>query len=215
MSTELNIYDIIIQLIKVYPSIDNMEKSGFIRHLKPIDDLAIEEPLPSENTLISIRYTQDEEINPITTTITNEILFQYCIEIPGEEFIRRFNKTIYDYIREQMNEARERNVPAVDNIWMQPNAAFVKWFQEKGIAIDSIESFIGSDDTQNEDDKYKRLEKDYESVNNQLNVANKKVVKYKRQARYRTGQIIDKELEKMADSVRFKSSKLINFDKLG
>ena len=116
MSTELNIYDIIRQLIVINSSVDNIEKDGFIRHLKPIDDLAIEEPLPSENTLISIRYTQDKEINPITTTITNEILFQYCIEIPGEEFIRRFNKTIYDYIYEKFMEAKKRNVPDAENI---------------------------------------------------------------------------------------------------
>ena len=40
MSTELNIYDIIRQLIVVSSSVDNIEKDGFIRHLKPIDDLA-------------------------------------------------------------------------------------------------------------------------------------------------------------------------------
>ena len=92
---------------------------------------------------------------------------------------------------------------------------FYLWFKSRGINIDLIKSFIGSDDIQNGDDKYKRLEKDYESLNNQLKVAHKKVVKYKRQVRYKTGHISDKSLEKMADSVRFKSSKIINFDKLG
>ena len=170
MSTELNIYDIIRQLIVINSSVDKVEKDGFIRHLKPIDDLAIEEPLPSENTLISIRYTQDEEINPITTTITNEILFQYCIEIPGEEFIRRFNKTIYDYVYEKFMEAKKRNVPDDDNIWMEPNTAFVNWFQEEGIDINTtlslnkeVISNIEKEDTNNSlwaiaDDMRKRKE---------------------------------------------------------
>ena len=170
MSTELNIYDIIRQLIVINSSVDKVEKDGFIRHLKPIDDLVIDEPPPSENALTSIRYTLDRDMYPITTTITNEILFQYCIEIPGEEFIRRFNKTIYDYIYEKFMEAKTKNVPDDDNIWMQPNAAFVNWFQEEGIDINTtlslnkeVISNIEKEDTNNSlwaiaDDMRKRKE---------------------------------------------------------
>ena len=78
-----------------------------------------------------------------------------------------------------------------------------------------LKESMQSDDTENEDGEVGRLKRDYESVNNQLNVANKMIIKYKRQARYKTGQTSDKDLEKLADAVRFESSKLINFNKLG
>ena len=220
MDTKENIINIIHQLLKVSLPNDKLHRDESIKNLTPIDNVSQGPPAKGEPefTFLVGKVTPKDSkfaFNDSIMAIVSKELYHYYTRLEPNEFIKRINKTIYDYIREHLNETKERNVPDEDNIWIQPNAAFVKWFQEKGIAIDSIESFIGSDDTQNEDDKYKRLEKDYESVNNQLNVANKKVVKYKRQARYKTGHISDKALEKMADSVRFKSSKIINFDKLG
>jgi hypothetical protein len=81
------------------------------------------------------------------TIIVSEELYPDYLALPKDEFIKRFNKMLYDHIDVNLKEAKDKNVPDEDNIWMQPNAAFVKWFHEKagGIDIDSIPSFLKED----------------------------------------------------------------------
>ena len=66
-----------------------------------------------------------------------------------------------------------------------------------------------------DEDEIDRLKKELESTNNQLNVANKFIVKFKKRIKYKFGQISDEDLENMADSTRYKSSTLVNYNKLG
>ena len=66
-----------------------------------------------------------------------------------------------------------------------------------------------------DEDEIDRLKKELESTNNQLNVANKIIVKFKKRIKYKFGQISDEDLENMADSTRYKSSTLVNYKKLG
>jgi hypothetical protein len=77
-----------------------------------------------------------------------------------------------------------------------------------------LKEMISSSDAGLEDNPRTEFS-DRELLNNELAVAQNKVVKYKKMLRYKTGAISDDELEKMADSTRFKSSQLINYKKLG
>ena len=75
--------------------------------------------------------------------------------------------------------------------------------------------FFKTDDDNHDESEVDRLNKELESTNNQLNVANKLIVKFKKRIKYKYGQISDEDLENMADSTRFKSSTLVNYKKLG
>ena len=77
------------------------------------------------------------------------------------------------------------------------------------------EYFLKTDDDNHDESEVDRLNKELESTNNQLNVANKLIVKFKKRIKYKYGQISDEDLENMADSTRFKSSTLVNYKKLG
>ena len=77
------------------------------------------------------------------------------------------------------------------------------------------EYFLKVDDDNHDENEVDRLNKELESTNNQLNVANKLIVKFKKRIKYKYGQISDEDLENMADSTRYKSSTLVNYQKLG
>ena len=79
------------------------------------------------------------------TLIVSEELYPFYLDLDPDEFVARLNKTLYTYINFQLENDRNRNVSDNDNIWMQPNAEFVKWFHEKGIDLDLQSSFIASD----------------------------------------------------------------------
>jgi hypothetical protein len=75
------------------------------------------------------------------TVVASEELYPFYLELTQEEFTMRFNRTLFDHISSKLKESRDRNVADEDNIWLQPNTAFVNWFDENGIDIDSIEPF--------------------------------------------------------------------------
>ena len=77
------------------------------------------------------------------------------------------------------------------------------------------ELLFTADYDNHDENEVDRLNKELESTNNQLNVANKLIVKFKKRIKYKYGQISDEDLENMADSTRFKSSTLVNYKKLG
>jgi len=158
----LNIHEIILQLIKVshgqaanYAFLDNdSRREEGIASLTPILDVT-EGPTPpthpefslmvSKETPKESKFTWDDAM----TIIVSEELYPYYLALHKDEFIKQFNKMLYDHIDVNLKEAKDKNVPDEDNIWMQPNAAFVKWFHENGIEIDKVKSFI-----EIEDDEY-------------------------------------------------------------
>ena len=86
-----------------------------------------------------------ETAGVIPTLIVSEELYPFYLDLDPDEFVARLNKTLYEYVNWKLVKDRNRNVPDNHNIWMEPNAAFVNWFHEKGIDLDSQRSFITND----------------------------------------------------------------------
>ena len=147
MAKDNSIHDIIDQLISVTDHDLNNIREKRIKNLTPIQDVS-EGPTPPHEPEFSFMVSKvipkgsKFSFDDAMTVIVSEELYPHYLELPEDEFIRRFNKSLYDYIGVKLKEAKDNNVPDDENIWMQPNAAFVNWFHEKGIDIDSTESLI-------------------------------------------------------------------------
>ena len=146
MNIDDHIFGIIKQLIDVSHS-DDIFREERIELLTPISNLS-EGPtgdyLPEFTFLVDQQVPEKYQVSfsDIAKPITSELLYPLYLDLPKEEFIVRFNKTIYVYIHRQLALAVENNVPSTDSIWNQPNAAFMNWFQEKNINIKKVKSLI-------------------------------------------------------------------------
>ena len=154
----LDIHAIILQLIQVSLPKDKRYREEHIKNLTPINRVS-EGPTPQGEPEFSFYVSKIEPkeskfiYNDLKTTIVSELIYKHYMDLPSNEFLRRFNKTIYEYIFKQINEAKERNVPDEDNLWIQPNIAFVNWFQENGIEIDTEVSLL-TVNQHDEDEEY-------------------------------------------------------------
>ena len=154
MSNDSHIHEIILQLIELShgQTVENAflengsQRKKHIRNLTPIKDVSKGSTLRydpkfsfyvSKVTPKGLKYSFDDAM----TLIISKEFYPHYMDMPKDEFILQFNKTIYDYIMIKFKEAKDKDVPQSDNIWIQPNAAFVSWFQEKGIEIDLQTSF--------------------------------------------------------------------------
>ena len=91
------------------------------------------------------------DMDDMMKSIDSEELYHLKESLPENEFVPRFNKTIYDYVRMRVDEAKEMDVWDENNIWYIPNQEFAHWFQAKGLQIADIDSLIkvdGGDDTE-------------------------------------------------------------------
>ena len=146
MSAELNIPDIIKQLIAV--DIFNLSKhrEKHVRHLTPIDNLSVG-PTPTHEPKFSCMVGKttpkgkETIFNDMMTVITSEFLYPMYLELETDTFKARFNKTIYNYVSKKLVEHRKCNVPDSDNIWMEPNIAFIEWFHNNDVEIETVKSF--------------------------------------------------------------------------
>ena len=136
------IHDIILQLIRVSPTLDSNLREEQIRFLTPIEIVHTSGDERAFTFYVGKQSPKDSKriVEDLITPIESEELYPFYMELPQEEFVIRLNKTLYDYVRQQLEQAKASHVPDSDNIWMQPNAEFYNWFQEKG--IDSIPSFF-------------------------------------------------------------------------
>ena len=80
----------------------------------------------------------DDMMKPVTC----KELYPFYMDLPQKEFVIRLNKTLYDYVRLQLEQAKANHVPDSDNIWMKPNTEFYNYFQEKGIDVDSVSPLL-------------------------------------------------------------------------
>ena len=76
-----------------------------------------------------------------TLTIDNEELFRmFYFEIKDKStFIKRFNKTIFDYICKMLHEGDELGQNKEKSIWFTPSYEFLNWFQSKNYVHKSIQ----------------------------------------------------------------------------
>jgi len=146
MISKKDIRNIIHQLIRVSLPNEKLNRPEELKFLSPIDNVSkgstsLHEPAFS--FIIGKETPKDSKttFSDIMTLITSEALYPFYMELPPDEFIERLNKTIYKFVSEQLKADKERNVPDEDDVWIIPNSAFVNWFQESGIDIESIESF--------------------------------------------------------------------------
>ena len=150
----LDIRAIIDQLVKVCEvsgrDIEPREESP--RYLTPISKVSEGGPTHYDPNF-PIRVIMDTPkgskfiYSDLVTYIDSKELYLFYRKLSKEEFRNRLNKTLYDYVRKQLEKDRKENVPDSENIWIQPNAAFVNWFHEEPGDINFIESFISPGDT--------------------------------------------------------------------
>ena len=142
MSITIIISEIIQQLLKGSHSDDIFEEiDNKIVSLTPIVNVSegASTELEPENSF----YAEMESPKGVMPTlIVSKELYPMYLELPSDEFISRLNKTLFDYINEQLIRDRTRGVHDADNIWVRPNAAFVNWFHENGINIDLVPILI-------------------------------------------------------------------------
>ena len=142
MSITIIISEIIQQLLKGSHSEDIFEEpDDKIVSLTPIVKVSegVSTELEPENSF----YAEMELPKGVMPTlIVSGNLYPMYLELPSDTFISRLNKTLFDYINEQLIRDRTRGVHDADNIWVKPNAAFVNWFHENGINIDLVPILI-------------------------------------------------------------------------
>lgn len=142
------LHDLINQLVSVSIPSDTMHREEHIRNLTPIINVSEGASAPNEpegTFLVGKLKPKDAGttiIDDIINPVTCKELYPFYMELPQEEFVIRLNKTLYDYVRQQLEQAKANHVPDSDNIWMQPNAEFFNYFQEQGIDIDTISPLL-------------------------------------------------------------------------
>ena len=146
MSAELIIPDIIKQLIAVDDVHLNDLREEHIQNLTPINNVSTG-PSPPHDPEFSFYVGKETpkaskfSFDDMMTVIISEELYPLYIELDEVAFITKFNQIIYSHISKKLEEARERNVLDKDNIWMQPNTAFINWFHENDVEIETVKSF--------------------------------------------------------------------------
>ena len=142
MSTKIIISEIIQQLLKGSHSDDIIEEpDNKIISLTPIVKVSegASTELEPENSFYA---EMESQKGVIPTLLVSKKLYPMYLELPSDTFISRLNKTLFDYINEQLIKDRKRGVHDTDNIWVRPTAAFVNWFHENGINIDLVPILI-------------------------------------------------------------------------
>ena len=161
------LHDLITQLVSVSIPIDKIDRKEDIKNLTPIINVSVGASAPNEPEytfiLGKLKPTDAETtiFDDLMKQVTCMELYPFYMALPQEEFIIRINKTLYDYVRRQLEQAKANHVPDSDNSWMQPNTEFFNYFQEQGINIDSIPSFF---DMRKSDDKDKKNAKQRFSI---------------------------------------------------
>ena len=156
MSKGLDINKIIRQLIRVHHPEDRKHREESIRYLTPITEVSKgRRPAqydPKSPILVSMDTPKGSNFSfsDLVTYIDSEELYPFYRKLSKEEFRNRLNKTLYDYVNKQLEKDRKENVPDSENIWIQPNAAFVNWFHKKYLIHKDIVPFNQS----NKDEEY-------------------------------------------------------------
>ena len=74
--------------------------------------------------------------------IDDKQLYLLKEEIPVGEFVKRFNKTIFDCLLKERQEAEKLDIWDGEHTWWYPLREFANWFSKNGIDSSSVDSFI-------------------------------------------------------------------------
>jgi hypothetical protein len=142
------LHNLINQLVSVSIPSDTMHRDEHIRNLTPITNVFKDASAPysPEGTFIVGKLKPKDAgtttIDDLMKPITCMELYPLYMELEPADFVIRLNKTLYDYLRQQLEQAKANHVPDSDNIWMKPNTEFYNYFQEQGIDVDSVSPIL-------------------------------------------------------------------------
>jgi hypothetical protein len=80
--------------------------------------------------------------NPQFRKIDNSVEFGYCDdediyklmqEMEEKEFAKRFNATLFDYVRQSVGWLEKNHVWGEDSLWYDPNREFASWFSSRNL----------------------------------------------------------------------------------
>ena len=94
-----------------------------------------------------------DEVIP-TRTINSNWFYQKATKIPREEFVLRFNKTIYDWIIDMLPQSfndSSTKFLSDKHILFEPKLEFENWFMKNGILLNDAPSLF--DDFEKEDEE--------------------------------------------------------------
>ena len=74
--------------------------------------------------------------------INNQQLHNFARELPEDDFVKRFNKTIFDCLLKERQEAKKLDIWDSEHIWWYPVREFSMWFSINDLNHKNIESFI-------------------------------------------------------------------------
>ena len=89
----------------------------------------------------SPKYRKLDKINPYAK-IDDKQLYLLKEKIPEGEFVKRLNKTIFDCLLKEKQEAEKIDIWDGEHTWWYPLREFANWFSKNGIDSSSVDSFI-------------------------------------------------------------------------
>ena len=141
------------QLIKKAPANKDGVTTGDVK------DLGIHLPYPilpeydmwQIPVLIEDPQDKNREFDPFDRypNINNQQLHNFARKLPEDDFVKRFNKTLFDHILKLVENDKELGVWGEDNDWYLPLKEFIHWFNVQGIdhkslnSLSLIDEFIG------------------------------------------------------------------------
>jgi len=215
--TDSILHDLINQLVSVSIPSDTMHREEHIRNLTPIINVSEGASAPNEpegTFILGKLKPKDAEttiFDDLMKPVTCKELYPFYMDLPQKEFVIRLNKTLYDYVRQQLEQAKANHVHDSDNIWMQPNAEFFNYFQEQGIDIDSVSPLLQNTEVE-------EVVNDSIDNNAEHRVAVKKIKQLRNEnkaLKLHTGKPSRMAMKVIIDKNRFKSNDIANCTNIG
>ena len=94
--------------------------------------------------LIEDPQDKNREFDPFDRypNINNQQLHNFARELPEDDFVKRFNKTIFDCLLKERQEAKKLDIWDSEHTWWHPVREFSMWFSINNLNHKDIESFI-------------------------------------------------------------------------
>ena len=134
------------QLIKKAPANKDGVTTGDVKDLGIHSSYSIFPEYDMWQIPVIIEDPQDEnrEFDPYDKylTIYNQQLHNFARELPEDDFVKRFNKTIFDCLLKERQEAKKLDIWDSEHTWWHPVREFSMWFSINNLNHKDIESFI-------------------------------------------------------------------------
>jgi len=95
------------------------------------------------------QFDKSNDKNKKIVTIDSEELYSQKEHTNLEEFKKRLNATIFQFIQNMVDQEKKFDAWSVDSVWYYPNKEFVNWFSSKGLVIKKIDVLELSNESSN------------------------------------------------------------------